>query len=338
MRQLFGKLRELVRIGNQPVIVLHRLYGLVVTGSVFLLQRHIGGLRGSRRNNLLSLADERLEFKFIEESRDLIVVRAFLLKRVEVDAERNVGLYRDQPFREKSHILPVPELFPEGGFVDFLRVRENLFHRAILLNEGYRGLLPDSLDPRYVVHGVPSKREDVYNLRRLHAELLLHPLLIDDFELHSAPPRPVHLHFGRDELHEVLVACNHENPDAFFRGQPGERADHIVRFVPRLFHRRHTESVQHLLNASELSRHLLRHLLTRSLILRILLVTKRRLGSVEDRHQVIRSFIADDLHEIIGEPKDGACVLSSRIDERMAYHGEIGPVCQSGSIKDEKAF
>ena len=139
---------------------------------------------------------------------------------------------------------------------DFGGMREKSVEVSVGRDQVPRTLLADPRHALDVVDRVAHQRQDVDDLARRNAELLLHAL--------GVVPRPVvarvvDLHSVVDELEEVLVAGHDRDLEAGGDGLRRQRSDHVVGFEPLVGEDRYAERLARLVDPRNLLGEIRRH-------------------------------------------------------------------------------
>src|SRR5262249_34955816 len=147
--------------------------------------------------------DQAPELELHEERAKLRAIGAVILEIFDRGLDGDVGLQRAEDLREARIVGVLDErLAGLALHLAVLRGGEHAFEIAVIEDELRGGLRSDPLYAGDVVARVAAEREDIEELLRRHAELLLDLLGPES----SAPHRLVHADAIRDELHQILVA------------------------------------------------------------------------------------------------------------------------------------
>ena len=164
------------------------------------------------------------------------------------------------------------------------------------------------------------------------AELFLHFFSSDRAVQHRIEHRDLLIH----ELHEVLVGGNDRDFRSFVRGKARIGRDQIVRLIAFQLDRRKVEGFRRLANQRELGDEVFRRLRAVCLVVWIDVVAKSDPVRIEDDGDMVGVGVVDQLHQHLGEAKDGADGRSVRTGE--GRQRMIGAEYESGTIDQENVL
>jgi hypothetical protein len=139
------------------------------------------------------------------------------------------------------------------------------------------------------------------------------------------------------ELERVPVAGADDDLHALRAGLAGQRADDVVRLVPRQLDHRDLQRGQHLLDQADLALERRRGLRPVRLVLPVLLGPEGLPGHVEGHHDVRRLLVAQHVYQHRGEAEHGVGRLAGGGREVLHRQGEERPVRQGMSVQEQHA-
>jgi hypothetical protein len=140
-----------------------------------------------------------------------------------------------------------------------------------------------------------------------------------------------------DQLERVAVAGADHHLHASRAPLLGQRADHVVGLVARLFHDRDAQRAEHLLDEAHLALERRRRLRAAGLVLRVLLRAERMPGHVERHDDVRRLLIAQHVDQHRREAEDRVGRLPGGRREVFHGQGKKRPICERMPVEQKQA-
>jgi hypothetical protein len=290
---------------------------------LFVVLRRAARLDFAR--GVCELAGESLEFKLAEKFISRRAVGRPAAELVEVELDVNVRPDRRQIFRLEDQLGVVAQRFTVGLVLDLLPALERRLDGAELLDDLHRALRADAGRAGDVIHRVAHQPQEVNDLRGRHAEARLDPRLVAPldgrhglFALHVLRVLP-HADDPRvaDELRHVLVVRDDDGLKSRLGGLHGERADHVVGLEAGRVQDRHVVRLADADDVWNLRFEFFRRRGAVGLVADVHLVTKRRLARLEDRRDVVRLLVGEELPQHAGEDEDGLRHLPPAVRQRL---------------------
>ena len=220
---------------------------------------------------------------------------------LEIHVQRNVQSQDNQLSAHAGLVGVFPQVPAEFLALDRVRVLQDVFQAAELMDEFQGGLLADARHPGYVVGRIAHEREHVDHLLGRHA-----PLALKVFRSERAVvPCIKHANPGAQQLLGVLVARNNEGFDFLRFGTFGDRRDDVVRLKALDGEDRHAECVYHVAYQGYLRLKFRRHLLSSGLVFIVAFMPERLARGVHGHDHVIRPDVREQPHQEVREPVDG---------------------------------
>ena len=292
--QLVDERSKVAGRGHEPVVLLGRLGGR----SVF---HH-----------------ERAEPQLVEQLVAALARRPAISERIDLERDRHVGVNPQQ--------LPAgPRLvgMRQEGLTVFLlrhlgRAREQFIERAVGRDQSVGPFLADARHALHVVDGVAHQRQDVDDLIRRDAELLLDTRRVVPGALIA---RVEDTDAVADELKEVLVSGDDRDTVSFGAGAHGEGPDHVVGLVALVCHDGHAERFARAVHEGNLLGELVRHRRAVGLVVGGEVVAERPARQIERRGDVFGTVFLQQLAQHRHEDVDGVGGTASRVAEQRAFRG-----------------
>ena len=164
---------------------------------------------------------------------------------------------------------------------------------AEFLDQRRRGFLADARHAFDIVDRIAHQRLDVDERTRLDAEALAHLARAGGFVAHRIP-QP---HMRPDHLHEVLVGGDDHRIDLFLDPGGRQRGDHVVGLVALAHDALDPERVDHAIDVGNLHLQIVGRLGAVGLVFGEQVVAEGSLGRIENRADMGRMLLLDELEE-----------------------------------------
>ncbi len=290
-------------------------------------------------------AESAPEADRVEERVELVEVGVGAAERVPVEGlavraeDLHVGANRDELFGEAGVVGVVGHPLAGTFALEVGGVLDDRLDVAVLLHERHGRFLPDAGHAGHVVRRVADEGQEVDELARFEAAVLLGEglgrLAVEGLALVR---RAEHVDAVREELAEVLVGREDHGVDAFVLGALRERPDHVVGLDALGFEHGDVERLNEPLDERDVRLDLVRHRRPVRFVVLVELVAERRRAAelVEDDGDVLGLVVFEELEEgdreAVERPRVGA--VGGR--ERGVLHREEGAVRQRHRIGEEQ--
>ncbi len=248
---------------------------------------------------------ERGELHRLEKGDQPLVVGLVHRQLGERHLELDVGIERDQPFREPRLLGVLDQRLAPLLLLDLAGTRQQRFEIAIFADKLRGGLDPDARHARHVVGGIPDQRLHLDELLRRHAEFFDHLGNADAAIFHGV----VHDHAVGHELHEVLVGGDDGRAGAHVAGLAHIGGDQVVGLVAELFQTRNVERAHRFANEGKLRTQIVGRVRPVRFVIGIHLVAEGLLRLVEHDREVGRPLfglhVAQELPQHVAEAEHG---------------------------------
>ncbi len=183
--------------------------------------------------------------------------------------------------------------------LDFVGMFQNIFERTVLLKQLYRRLFPDSPHSRNVIRRISHQSQDVYELVRLEAELLLETDIGDRIEFLSTISRTIKADIPAQKLLKILVGRDYHDVGFFALRFPCQSTYDVVRFHTLHLNHRDIHGPDDLLYAWQVGEKIFRRRISMCLVFGIHLVSERTAFAVSVKYNghVLDSVVFYQFHQ-----------------------------------------
>lgn len=191
------------------------------------LHRHIGGVdgRGIGFGRFGNPARQRREFHGLQEGNEFRAVLRFEHQGLKRLFQRHIGPERYKLSGKAGKLRISNDIFPAFLLLDFIRTRQKGIEIAVFLQQLRRRLRANAGNAGDIIGGVAGHRLKVDHLFGTYAPFFDDIGNADLLVLHGV----VHVHIGRDELHQILVGRDDGDIGADGLRLAGIGGDDIVR-------------------------------------------------------------------------------------------------------------
>ena len=318
--------------------------GPTASGSACLPAGATAALVGRQRRYCAAIrspvAGQPVKLQVEKDLPQPLTVRLTAGQVVEVQLDRRVQSNRHQLLRQAGIVRVFEQRVSHALALDLIGVGQDLLQAAEPFDEAGCRLLADATHTRDVVGRVADQRQVVGDVPGIDPEALDgvlrgDPLLVDSRG--SAAARIEEVRHVIDELIEVLVARHDHGPYALLRRLSGQRPDHVVRFPVGDLDHGNAEGFHDFAHPGQRGGHLVGHLLSRGLVLRIDFRAVAVTG-VQHHPHVVGIVVLHESDQKAGEAERSRGVFAARGGQRPADHGEERAIDEGVSVQQVQGW
>ena len=194
------------------------------------------------------------EFEVGIKLTQLIDIRGLHLQVLWPAIQIQVATDRGQLARQRQPVEVLAQALTDLA-LDVAGMRHNVIQRAMISQPPGRRFRPDLGNTRDVIGAITRQRQEIYDLFRGHAELLLDPGTVEGGTRHGIDQR----HMLIDQLCHVLVTGRNDRFNALPGGLAGQRTDDVVGLHIRDLQQRQPHGTHQCMQRFDLDGEFLRH-------------------------------------------------------------------------------